>query len=375
MSTAVLLALRSELANWEANTFGDPIAAHHRGLLNRYLSGLRTLANSQDDRMRAALLVALALGPRTGALPGAGDLGALVDAATGSDADVVELGVAWGCGWHRLVTPDHDWHGRWVAAVLSLSCLVAGAINQTVRWLTGSVPDVAKALRAMGHAESRQRFTSYADGIALELATGACRCGHRSRLGRAAADSCGRSEHQLSSWRPGTCRLPAFVATGVRGSAQLPVRVGAFATSMLATLLLEDHLVRVDVAEFRVCHRCNPDVIKLARCRAHIDISSLRRGLYDLSSCPDCGGPPDESETYHVGRKNWLIVPAEWGGRYGATHRYRCTECGNLFPVGRCCCPICHRQVPHPDRISSVWVRLAGLSAARSRTATEMREA
>jgi hypothetical protein len=263
--TPTLLALRADLEAWEAAGVGDPISASHRGALGRYLTGLRSLAAAYD-RPRAVLLVALALGPRTRGLPGAADLAPLHAAAalgwtspngssTGtraqrigetrlSSADVVDLAVAWGCGWGRTVVPGHDWHGRWTAAVLALSAMAEGSIGQTLRWLEGAVPDAAEALRALGRAERRVRVIGYANRVAMELSLGACGCGGAGRPGTAGGP-CGRADHRLAAWRPGVCRLPAFVATAVRGSARLPLHDAAFGTSMLVRLLRDDDLVGV----------------------------------------------------------------------------------------------------------------------------------
>jgi hypothetical protein len=364
--------LRERLYEWEAAALGDPLAAHHDRRLARYLAGLRTLAAEQDDRAQGVLLAALALGPRTGGLPGAGDIGTLLDSAATTDADVVDLVIAWGSGWHRTVSPDHGWHGRWVASLLSLSCLVEASISRSVRWLEASLPDLARALRAIGTAERRQLLTSFAHQVALELATSACRCGHGTRGSPSTPGSCSRPEHRLANWHPHTCRLTAFIATAVRGSARLPLRAGAFASSMLATLLLEDHLLRVDVAEFSVCHLCNHDLLRLASAqRRPLDISSVRIGLHDLTACPDCGAPSDPARTYRLARKHWLVVPADWGGQHDAAHRHRCAGCGNLFNSARHRCPICRRTISPRDRFTSVWVRVAGLDRKRHRTGLE----
>jgi hypothetical protein len=363
MDTAALSDLRARLIAWESTALGDPLAAHHQGRLGRYLAQLRSLAEGEGpDLGRAVTMVALALGPRGDALPGAGDLGPLVQAALELGADVVDLGIAWGCGWQRVAVPEHRWHARWVAAVLSLSSMVAGSINQTVRWLAGSVADFLDVQQRAGAPELRERLQGFSDEIAMELAMGACRCGHVSRTGPAAIGVCSRPDHRLASWRPDVCRLQAFVATAVRGSARRPPPAGAFAFGMLARLLQEERLLRVDVAEFRVCHECNEGLIRLAAQRRRpIELSSVEHGLYDISRCPTpgCGARPHPSRAYHVGRKNWLLVPAEWGGQYHPTRRYRCGDCGNLFKPWLDRCPICGSQVRQRGRLTTVWVRLA----------------
>ncbi len=360
LDTGVLLELRARLEQWETYAGGDPLAAHHSGQMTQYLAELRTLAaGGPDQRSHAVMLAALALGPRGGGLPGAGDLAPLVLAAAEGDADAVELAIAWGCGWGREVSPEHGWHARWVAAILALSSLAGGSINQAARWLGEKVSGFAQAARAGGAVE----LQAYAPVIAMELAVGACRCGHGGR--GSPAGTCARPEHRLAAWRPEVCSLRAFVATAVRGSALASLRTGAFATSMLSSFLLEDQLVRVDVAEFDVCHACNEDLIRTAVDeQRRIDVSSVVRGLHDIGRCPDCDLPADPNRTYRVGRKNWLIVPAQWGGQHHARHRYRCMGCGNLFSIGLRRCPICRWQVHHRDRLTSVWVRSTWLRHA-----------
>jgi hypothetical protein len=353
----VLLELRGRLASCEAARC-DPLTAYRARALGDYLADLRELLGAEPDRTRAVLLAALALGPRDGGPPGAGDIGPLVQLAADTTADVLDLAIAWGCGWRRTVWPDHGWHSRWVAAVLALSHLAAGSVRRTVRWLEMTVPAFGRIMHAGGERELRERLDGYAELIAVELATGGCRCGHGGAVHRSPAGACGRVEHRLDRWRPEDCRLRAFVATAVRGSAGRSVAAGAFSVSMLASLLRDDHLLRVDPAEFRVCHGCNGELIRLAgQRRRRIDLSSLGHGLYDAGRCPGCERPADPERTYRVSRKNWLIVPAEWGGQHHPVHRYRCVSCGNLFGLERPRCPICGAPVRHRDRRTCVWVR------------------
>src|SRR5262245_10072917 len=100
VDTSTLVALRAELEAWETAAVRDPVLAYHERGLGQYLTGLRALAGGHN-RLRAALLVALALGPRTGGLPGDADVAPLLQAATQTSADIVDLGIAWGCGWLR----------------------------------------------------------------------------------------------------------------------------------------------------------------------------------------------------------------------------------------------------------------------------------
>jgi hypothetical protein len=124
-----------------------------------------------------------------------------------------------------------------VAALLSLACLVHGSVNRTMRWLEAEVLAVREVMWGPGARDREERLRSYGQHLAMELAFGACRCGH------GAGDAhgpCGRPDHQLTSWRPDVCQLPAFVATAVRGSPLTPPRTGAFAVSMLAEQLCQD---------------------------------------------------------------------------------------------------------------------------------------
>lgn len=352
-------ALRHRLAAWEA-TAADPFTAYHDRLLGTYLAGLRRLLEREPDRMRAVLLAALAIGPRDAGLPDASDLAPLVHLAATTTADVLDLAIAWGCGWRRMVWPGQRWHARWIAAVLALSHLAAGSIHRAVRLLGETAPQFGRTLRASGEREVRERLGGYAELIAVELAAGGCRCGRGNASHRSPTGVCGRREHRLERWAPEDCRLRAFVATAVRGSAGPAVTVGAFSVSMLAGLLRADHLLQVDTAEFRVCHACNGDIIRSAAQRgSRIDLSSISDGLYELGRCPTCDSPHDPERTYRVGRKNWLIVPAEWGGQHHPVQRYRCASCGNLFTLERTRCPICCTTVRHLDRRTRVWVHLA----------------
>jgi hypothetical protein len=370
--TSALLALRAELEHWETTACGDPLTANHRGALGRYLDRLRKLAARYADRHDGVLLAALALGPRSGALPGAGDLGSLLEAASGTDADAVDLAIAWGCGWHRTVTPGHEWHGRWVAALLSLAWLVHGSVNRTMRWLEAEVLGVREVMWGPGARDREERLRSYAQHLAMELAFGACRCGHGARD---AHGPCGRPDHELMTWRPDVCQLPAFVATAVRGSPLTPPRTGAFAVSMLAEQLCQDHVVRVDVAEFHVCHVCNADAARTAATSGRLDLGGVSSGLHDLGRCPACGALPLLRRTYRAARKNWLVVPAEWGGRHDHVQRHRCGRCGNLFAVNHDHCPLCRHRVPPRHRLTSVWMRRVGPDARRPNPGSEPRRA
>jgi hypothetical protein len=361
--TRRLRALRDELEAWEGGPRRDPLMAHHHGELGAYLDGLRELAGARDSRADGVLLAALALGPR-GRLPGAGDLGPLLEAASGTRAGVVDLAIAWGCGWRRSVATGHGWHGRWVAALLALASLVRGSINRTTDWLEGQVPGVREALYGLGTREREERSNSYAQQLALELSHGACRCSHGAR-GDDAGAPCGRPDHDLASWRPEEeVSLPAFAAAAVRGLALKRPSAGAFSVGMLADLLRDDRLVRVDLVEFHVCHLCNADQVRRAREGGSLDLGQVVEGLYELNRCRDCDAPADPWRTYQVARKNWLIVPADWGGRYVPVRRYRCASCGNLFAAGLERCPLC--QHPSGQRHTLVWVRRAGIDVRRS---------
>src|SRR5262245_49270974 len=104
-ATGRLKAACLQLDDWETVTGADPLGAHHGGQLGRYLTGLRQLANESPDRTAAVLLAALALGPRTSDPPVMGDLCSLLATAAPTTVDVVDLCIAWGCGWGRVVRP------------------------------------------------------------------------------------------------------------------------------------------------------------------------------------------------------------------------------------------------------------------------------
>lgn len=337
-----LHALQARLTAWEALAYGDALAAHHRGELTRYLTGLRELTSAEPDRRSAALLALLALdhGIRGGRV--VDTVVALLDVAATTDHDAVELAIAWGCGWGRA-TPGDGTRGTSVAALLALSGLARSSIERTLRWLADTVPGLGPVLHAGGVDEYRRRVVSYAHHVAVELSL-ALPAGRPAR-------------HALGTWRPDACRLPAFVATAVRGTARLPVRAGAFASSLLSVLLREDHLLLVGPAEFGVCSRCHPEAVERSQQQGRIDLGSVRHGLHDLARCPRCGAPADPAHTYRVARKHWLIVPADWGGSYEAADRRRCSGCGNLFPAARARCPLCRRPAPDGRRVTSIWVR------------------
>jgi hypothetical protein len=350
--------LRKRLADWEAARSGDLPAAYHQGQLQPYLVGLRSLMEREAGRERAALLAALALGPRGRGLPGAGDIWPLLQIAVDTQVDVLDAAIAWGAGWGRAIWPEHEWHGRWEGAILALGSLVRGSINTTVRWLADNVPDFRDGLGVGGELERSERLDRTANLIAVELALGRCSCGHGAPGQRSPVGSCARREHRLDMWRPDRCRLPAFVATAVRGTTLLPVRAGAFGTSMLSSRLREEELLLVDAALFNVCHECHGQRIRrTARSRRPIQLRELDRGLYDVDRCPSCGRPPHPERTYRVCRKNWLLVPAVWGGRYEAIQRRRCMGCGNLLERDRRECPLCRWQAPRRERLTTVWVR------------------
>jgi hypothetical protein len=359
VDTAVLVAVRDRLAAWERVQFGDLADAYHRGLLGRYVAGLRALIDSEPDRERGLLLAVLALGPRNRGLPGAADIEALVPMAAGTSVDMLGVAIAWGAGWGRQrVWPGHDWHGRWAGSVLVLAWMVRGSVGRTVDWLAGRVLDFRAAVGGRDGRERAELLDGWADLIALELATGCCRCGHGGPAARAPVGGCGRPEHRLDTWRPDACRLHAFVATAVRGAASLHVRSGQFAVSMLAGILEAERRLLVGTAEHQLCHVCHREPIaRAAGERQRVRLSELEADPYEVGSCPGCGGPPHPVRTYRVGRKNWMLVPEWWGGRYQTVHRLRCGSCGSLFAAERDRCPVCDRQASRRARPTLVWVR------------------
>lgn len=261
-----------------------------------------------------------------------------------------DLVLAWGCGWRGSLPSATGPQQRWLSAILALRTLVERSVHHTLKqvaqWVWGN-NDVAHLLNVMTVAEVKALQRSYAQKITLELIHGRCQCGKKPQkavLGQ--EDHCGRREHDLSWWDNDACSLAAFVAQAVRGSAQPTLQAGMFVTSMLYPLLHEDIGLCVDAVEFKVCQGCG--------------------ALYEGSRCsnPACTHPPfTPSQTRCIARKNRLLLPYEWGGRYQMLSRWSCRnpvcllngeEGNNLFAHHIEQCPLCGGK--RSQRPTNIWV-------------------
>jgi hypothetical protein len=233
-----------------------------------------------------------------------------------------------------------------------------------------------------------------ADLIAFELADGRCQCGqHRRGCPNPDAHNCCRPEHDLASWDPTVCRLEAFVAQAVRGSAVAGIRSGALTSGMLYPLLHEAFGLRVDSAEFKLCRRCYPEVMdeiqREDRETQDPDASPITgsekqgsrapqtTGLlkFEGPMCPaldrddaanQCRTPALRQHTYYFARKNWALIPLDFGGSYEMVPRWKCWRCENLLISKKDPCPICHEGEPElrpQARPTNVWVRVGGSPA------------
>lgn len=261
-----------------------------------------------------------------------------------------DLVVAWGCGWRGSLAGDSDQPQRRLAAILALRTLVERSVHHTLKqvaqWVLGH-DNLAQLLNVTTAAEVKALQRSYAQKITLELMHGRCHCGKQPQKGAVnQEDHCGRREHALGYWDSNTCSLAAFVAQAVRGSAQPTLQAGMFATSMLYPLLHEDLGLCVDTVEFKVCQGCGTS--------------------YEGSRCrnPACTHPAFTSgQTRCIARKNRLLIPYEWGGRYQMMTRWRCRNpaCGSdgeegnhLFAHHLTTCPLCGGK--RSQRPTSIWV-------------------
>lgn len=273
-----------------------------------------------------------------------------------TDEACLDLVIAYGCGWRREVVPDsQDWNGRWPRAILALRVLVEGSLHQTFKLITPLLPPQYALFS--GSLKTGSRL--YSNLITLELLHNRCRCGKHKQgckqVGEAYAcgQTCCREEHQLGSWNPAVCSLQAFVAHSIRGNASSQLKTGALSTSMLYPLLTEDNGFTIDSVEFKVCGFCSEPAI-LQTIAQHKEPKSQGSTLYEGNSCPNCDTPASRQTTYHKVRKNWILIPYEYGGAYEMLDRWRCPRCRNLFPVTLGACPLCASATP--QRKTTIWV-------------------
>lgn len=272
------------------------------------------------------------------------------------DNACLDLAIAFGCGWRpegAIVSEIKA--GRWHRAIVALRIMVEGSLHQTFKLITPLLPQQYSIFS--GSMKEWGRF--YSNIITLELANNRCRCGKHKQSCKSKGDayacgqSCCREEHQISSWSPAVCSLQAFIAHSIRGNAGSQLKTGALITSMLYPLLNEDSGFTIDSVEFKVCGCCsNPTVLEaLAQ---HKEPQSHGSVMYEGNSCPECDTPASRHTTYHKARKNWILIPYEFGGAYEMHDRWRCPRCRNLFPVTLATCPLCSAATP--QRKTTIWV-------------------
>ncbi|MCA9917065.1 MAG: hypothetical protein KC445_03890 [Anaerolineales bacterium] len=273
-----------------------------------------------------------------------------------SDEACLDLAIAYGCGWHQeSSTGSGNRSGRWHRAIVALRTLVEASLHQTFKLIVPLLPH--PYFLFSGSIKEGGRF--YSDVIALELAHNRCRCGkHRQGCqkkggGYACGQACCREEHQLSRWEPAVCSLQAFVAHSIRGNASSQLKTGAFTTSMLYPLINADSGVTVDSVEFKICGSCSETAV-LQTIALHKEPPSQGSLMYEGNSCPECDIPANRATTYHKARKNWILIPYEFGGAYEMLDRWRCPRCRNLFPVNLAICPLCSTATP--QRKTTIWV-------------------
>jgi hypothetical protein len=256
----------------------------------------------------------------------------------------VDLTIAFGCGWGRIVEPGATgWAGRFANAVLAMSAIVRASVSATNELLRNQLPQFALT------SDDLDELPSY---FALSL-LGGCDCVHHRRgCGGACGRECCFGDHDLATWDPATCHLRPFVDQAVRGTAAEQILGGAFADSMLYRQLEREGRILRRRVEFRRCPGCGQ--------------------LYDTAMCPTPGcDPPPGQVPRRVARPNWLILPEHEGGRYREVVRWVCgdRDCASLYPIrfrrtDRIVddpCPVCGWEPgAKPAATVTVWVRLTG---------------
>lgn len=366
-------AVRQAVALWRERTFarGDPppdvwAEALRAAQLADIVALIELPADSALAQRELVIATAMiALGPETAGDPPPGMwciLCELVQHEVGSgDAEQwFEVVLAWGCGWRRHVQATTGiWEGEWQGAVLTFCAMVLGSVRKTLTLVLDLLAytytcDVRHGIQRL-HGTAATRHLNhmlvaeetldplaaagepglYAAEIALELIRGTA----------ARAETAGaRPAHVLTNWQPHERRLRVFVAEAVRGSASPVLKGGAFEQSMLYPRLMEDFGLRVGQVAFKVCHapECNGALIQHSvTTGTPLQLRDITRGLYEGARCTACGTPAHAQKTYHLARRHWLFVPANYGGNYVLWHVWRCTRCGTLFP---CSPPYRHIQ-------------------------------
>jgi len=267
----------------------------------------------------------------------------------------LEVVIAWGCGWRRTAQPRADtWDGEWEYAVFALCSMVMGSVRTTIKHLARvlankyqehtvmhllRVPDSTTQLAqllptgdAPGPLTAAGELGLYASQMTLELLDSP----EEHATSGTDAHPPSHAAHRLASWQPADRTLRVFVAEAVRGSASKELKTNAFRSSMLYPLLQEDLGIHVYFAEFKFCHAdtCDGALIHHSvTTGTPLKITDSRHGVYEGDRCPICATPAVHGRTYMIARRNWLIVPHDYGGTYEMQARWHCTFCGTLFPI------------------------------------------
>ncbi len=355
---------RSALAQWKWQVFAaqqpPPPDVWLHAFRTTDLIALTTLSDFPDStysiRDRIIGIAMIALGPRQ-----AGDppdhqwhtLRQIVqhDVPHLEPAHWLEVVIAWGCGWQRTPAPHRTaWDGAWEYAVLALYDMVAGSVRATIKQILRVLSHKFNdhPLRPLLHTPAHStnlthllhlgaatdltpaagELTLYAAEITMELLP---------RLVPPHAAPPDRYDpHQLAHWQPAHRSLRVFLAEAVRGSASRELKTNAFRQGLLYPLLQQDFGIRVDTAEFKLCHSeaCNGPLIAASVASGHpLKLSAVSTSLYEGARCPVCQTPADPARTYHIARRNWLLVPYDYGGMYELQARWHCPHCGTLFPI------------------------------------------
>jgi hypothetical protein len=339
---------RQVLAAWEARTFrqsAPSLDAYVGALLDAFPA--LVAADGESTSQAACALALVALGPAAAGAPPAALAHALWQQGDALDEAAepirwLHLVIAWGCGWQRSPDPfDGDWSGRWPAALVAFTRLVERSIQRAREQVRLLLERDSFVLN--GYTAAAQRSDAHL--IALQMVHGHC-----------------PEPYHLARWQAGgPLSLQGFVAQAVRGSATDALRGGAFRSSLLYPLLRESLGLMIGAVEFHICHAesCHAADIRQAReAGQHLtgqDVQQWQgRGVYRGTVCPTCGTPYDRQQSYALARRHWLVLPDQWGGSYTALERWRCTRCGNLYPLRWRVCPLCQHRGGH--RRNQLWV-------------------
>ncbi len=339
---------RQVLAAWEARTFrqsAPSLDAYVGALLDAFPA--LVAADGEPTAQAVCALALVALGPAAAGDPPAEMARALWQQGDALDAAAdpirwLHLVIAWGCGWQRHPEPpEAGWSGRWPVALVAFTRLVERSIQRAREQVRLLLERDSFVLN--GYTAAAQRSDAHL--IGLQMVHGHC-----------------PEPYHLARWQAGgPLSLQGFVAQAVRGSATDALRGGAFRSSLLYPLLHESLGLMIGAVEFHICHAeaCHAADIRQAReAGQHLtgqDVQQWQgRGVYRGAVCPTCGTPYDRQQSYALARRHWLVLPDQWGGSYTALERWRCTRCGNLYPLRWGACPLCQHRGGH--RRNQLWV-------------------